>query len=399
MKILAAPAHYHLSDRHGSELSWPYEMMRHLAPLGVDFTAVTQVRPDLAVMPDQVSFRVTSPSRQRPRWHSWDALRFAVQCYCIARRELRADRVDVIHHMFPFGHGATFNLLPVLGDTCGKPFVAGPLQVPQQVVDIDGAEFLAGRKSRTWDALDRSALRVAGAVLRSLQRRTLDRADLLVAINGPAKELYGRLTDTPIVVIPAGIDPSRFPAACERSSGHIEILTIAYLLARKRIDILIKAVAHLIPDHPGLRLCIVGDGPQRPALEELVGDLGMGGRVSFEGTVDNSRVSEYYRRADIFATTSLSESFGVALLEAMSSGIPVVSADNVGARSILHGTEAGMLVPRGEIAPLEKALAELISRPSLRQSMAAEGQKLVLGRYSWRRIAQDYHRAYLELMR
>ncbi|SDX36762.1 glycosyltransferase [Lysobacter enzymogenes] len=134
------------------------------------------------------------------------------------------------------------------------------------------------------------------------------------------------------------------------------VLSVGRLSEEKNVAGLIHAFARLRASMR-LRLVVVGDGPQRPALQALVDELGLGPAVRLLGQRDNPY--PYMRRARVFALASQFEGFGNVLIEAMACGAPVVSTDcPVGPREVLAGGRYGLLVPPDDSG----ALAEAIER-------------------------------------
>ena len=133
------------------------------------------------------------------------------------------------------------------------------------------------------------------------------------------------------------------------------VLSVGRLSPEKNFGLLIHAFAGLGGAGQAARLVIVGDGPQRQALQKLIEELGLGARVRLLGAVANPL--PYMRRSKLFVLPSLFEGFGNVLIEAMACGTPVVSTDcPVGPREILCNGTYGTLVPPDDMEALEKAV-------------------------------------------
>jgi glycosyltransferase involved in cell wall biosynthesis len=131
-----------------------------------------------------------------------------------------------------------------------------------------------------------------------------------------------------VEIIPNGIDPLVI-AAAPPADGHWDILSAGRLIPEKRIDLLLDAVPYLIAEYPSLRVLILGDGPSRPALEGLASLLGIQEHVTFAGFVpDPATVIGFMKSAGVFVSPSIREGFGMAALEAMACGTPVVTVDH-----------------------------------------------------------------------
>lgn len=120
-------------------------------------------------------------------------------------------------------------------------------------------------------------------------------------------------------------------------------------------------------------------------------------RVTFYGFVPSSKIASHYQTADILINPSYSESFGMSLVEAMASEVPVVATRVGGMIEIVTEGETGLLVERGDTRALAEALVYLLRRDELRLSMGQKGRARVLACYSWERISEKLLEYYVEL--
>jgi glycosyltransferase involved in cell wall biosynthesis len=172
--------------------------------------------------------------------------------------------------------------------------------------------------------------------------------------------------------VPNGIDLGRFAAVDETSlpdesfqdSGPV-VGTVAALRPEKNLGRLLRAFRLATADVPG-RLVIVGDGPERAALEALARDLGIAGRVRFTGHVAQQQL--LYRGFDLFALSSDTEQMPLSVLEAMAAGLPVAATDVGDVRAMLADANAG-LVTRLQDAALAGAIQVLLRQPELRRRL------------------------------
>ena len=166
-----------------------------------------------------------------------------------------------------------------------------------------------------------------------------------------------------VELVPCGIDVAAVHQAAAAGRGEGPPLIYAgRLLREKRIDLLLRAVAILAPNHPGVLLTVFGDGPYRDALVRLADELGIADRVDFRGHVETSReVWENLGRARIAVQPSEREGFGLFPLEAMAAGLPVVyceSPESAVPELVRHGVEGLSSAPEPEA--LAGALARLL---------------------------------------
>jgi glycosyltransferase involved in cell wall biosynthesis len=165
--------------------------------------------------------------------------------------------------------------------------------------------------------------------------------------------------------VPNGIDLARFaPAAAgtQRGAAGTVIGTVAALRPEKNIGRLLRAAAPLAD----CRVVIVGDGPERGALTDLVAALGMADRVTFAGYRQDT--PDFYARFDLFALSSDTEQMPLSVIEAMASGLPVVSTGVGDIRLMVSADNAPFIVPPDDAA-VSRALATLAADAALRRRL------------------------------
>src|SRR5690606_11562733 len=135
----------------------------------------------------------------------------------------------------------------------------------------------------------------------------------------------------------------------------------------------------------------------RPEYERRAKELGLGDRVVFAGGVSDAELAGLHRLSDVFAFPSIdrSEAFGIAALEAASSGNPVVASDLDGVRTIVRNGDTGYLVRPGSVSALASRLADLFADGGARKRLGDRGRKMAVEEYSesarrerWRRIVE-----------
>jgi glycosyltransferase involved in cell wall biosynthesis len=174
-----------------------------------------------------------------------------------------------------------------------------------------------------------------------------------------------RLPPKVIRYVPNGIDLARFAAdGPRRHSAEPVIGTVAALREEKNLSRLLRAFATL----PRGRLVIVGDGPQRPALEALAASLGVSDRVDFAG--HHQDTAAFYAGFDVFALSSDTEQMPLSVIEAMASGLPVVATD-VGDVRLMVAAANLPYVTRLDDAALAAALGALVSDPEARRRIGS----------------------------
>lgn len=235
--------------------------------------------------------------------------------------------------------------------------------------------------------------------------RVVRHAALLIANSQHTAALLQQQWHVPaarITVLTPGVDTARFRTAeaDERAraglgwTGRSVVLTVARLQKRKGHDRMIEAIAGLCGRIPALLYAIVGDGPERAALEAQARAAGVGQHVRFLGEIDDARLVQAYQQCDLFALPNRTadrdfEGFGMALLEAQACGRAVLAGDSGGTAEAMRAGETGVLVDCTAAAPLAAALAELLADDRLRARMGAAGRRLAVEQFDFdRRAAQ-----------
>ncbi len=214
---------------------------------------------------------------------------------------------------------------------------------------------------------------------------------------------YGLVAQDKVRVVANGIDTRRFrdhegSAAVRESLGiapEVPVIgTVGRINEVKCQDLLIRSFARIRGRFGDSRLLIVGDGPRRAEMEALVASLGLAASVSFVGY--QSRPDQFLHAMDVFALTSRAEGMPLAILEAWAAGIPVVSTRVGGIPRVVEHGQTGLLIDSGDEDALTEALMGLLADPTAARKLADAGQKRAEADFDFARMAEDYHRHYLE---
>ncbi|TAM77168.1 glycosyltransferase family 1 protein [bacterium] len=396
LRVLCAPAHYFMDGKEGgSEPLWAHEIVRTVALLSSQVVAVTGyvIAGDL---PENVRVVSVGGKRGDNFLSAAIAARFVARYSVAAIREFWMMKPDIVHHVLPFGLGQTFNpLLLFLGD---RPFVVGPVQGHSyrahfEQMSLGGVKTNQGATTRA-PLANRIAARL-GSILTILNTHLLKRADIVVAITQEAADaLPDEIERDKVVIIPPGVDTKRFSIRQERSGERLELLSVGYLLKRKRIDTVLRAVRRLLERDREVRLTMAGDGPEREALMCLATELGIREYVRWLGFIPNSEVGRVYREGDVFVSGSEHEGLATAYLEALSSGLPLVLAENSGSRSIAAMGAPARVVQCGDDEAMCRAIMDLAPDRVAVEKERLVAREFVEGRFDWAVIGERYVEAY-----
>lgn len=195
-----------------------------------------------------------------------------------------------------------------------------------------------------------------------------------------------------------GVDTERFrPVPPPRHrSGPLVIGTVGRLQTVKNQILLIRACGLVLRQAPELatawQLRIVGDGPERPALEAAIDAEGLRAIATLTGWNDD--VPAALRSLDIFVLPSLNEGISNTILEAMASGLPVIATAVGGSPELVADNETGFLIPGNDPAALAERLLRYLRSPALAQAHGRAGRERVEREFSIQRMLQDYARMY-----
>lgn len=210
-----------------------------------------------------------------------------------------------------------------------------------------------------------------------------------------------------IHVLANGVDHERFDS--KKGGQHVRkhlnlrqddivIGTVGRLVPVKNQQLLIHSFSRLCNKYPNIRLMVTGDGPLRESLEQVAGEIICPTRFRFLGR--RSDVPEIMAAMDIFTLPSHSEGMSNTILEAMSSGLPVIATAIGGNPELVVHGETGQLIPVDNTHALTDAIAFLVENPAIRNRMGLAGRQRVEDRFSLQRMVANYqdlyHRCMLE---
>ncbi len=230
------------------------------------------------------------------------------------------------------------------------------------------------------------------------RRAALRQADLVVA---PSEDTAQRLISQQgirpekVKRLPWGLDPefeARLHANMHSAlpSGFPEnskiILTVGRWAPEERYkgaDTLIAALPRVLQSAPDTFLVLVGDGEDRPRLEQLARDAGVLGRTRFLSSLTQDELFACYAACDVFALPSRGEGFGLVFLEAMAHGKPVIGGAHGGIPDVIEDGVTGLLVPHGDVERLCRALESLLTDPARAKEMGAHGKDRIARTFSF----------------
>jgi L-malate glycosyltransferase len=218
-------------------------------------------------------------------------------------------------------------------------------------------------------------------------RPTIHLADRLIVPSGFLREIFLRF-GLNAQIIPNIIDLTRFAprfgkAVSDRDHPHL--IVTRNLEPIYDIDTALRAFTIIITVHPGARLTVAGSGPELARLTRLAQDLGISAAVTFAGRLDNERIAELYQQADVCLNPSTADNMPISILEALATGVPVVTTDVGGIPFMVEHGRSALLVPSRDPDAMARAALELLNDDVKRTLLARAGRELV-AQYEWRNV-------------
>lgn len=295
-----------------------------------------------------------------------DVLRYAERAGAIARRE----RFDVIH-----AHDwMTFLAGLEARRVSGKPLV----------VHVHATEY-----DRAGDGGD--------SFVRDIERAGLAGADRVIAVSRYTAGLLARNYGVPrrrIRVVHNAIDPAAKSQQSDPGRAEPLVLFAGRLTRQKGPDYFLEAAARVAREIPDVRFAVAGSGDRLSAMRERVRALGLASNVLFTGFLPAPELDRLYARADVYVMPSLSEPFGLAALEALQHGTPVIVSRGAGVSEVVRNV---LRVDFGNVEDLASKMLSVLLFPPLRRTLSDRGSREVR-RLSWREAAERILAVYGELL-
>ena len=230
------------------------------------------------------------------------------------------------------------------------------------------------------------------------QVRYFGEQDAIAVLNDRTALLVKKYMKRSAVVVRSGLDLEKFsyrvraPLSKETS---VRILTHGIFYIHRRFEDIINAVSVLrARGYHKLSLDIVGAWDHKSSgkayherLVELVQRLGLESVVTFRGEVSDEELKNAYHDADLFVSAAHMQTWGLAVFEAMASGLPVLISKTIGAAEVLRDRETALFMEACDSGDVARAIAEVIDHPSLYKKLSQEGNKFVRKEISWKRYA------------
>lgn len=240
-----------------------------------------------------------------------------------------------------------------------------------------------------------------------LQKKILtrgnERTDLIIAVSNSVKKylIDAKLApEEKIKVIPNGIEINErsreYKKRIKLGNKHPIIGTVGNLNLQKGQIYLVEAMKEILKKYPLATLEIIGDGSERQNLEQKIEQLDLGHHITLLGY--KTDINQYLWHWDAFVLPSISETFGIVVLEAMNAGVPVVASKVGGVSDIIHDDRNGILIKPREPELIAENVIEILEHPALAAKLKREGKERVKD-FDWKEIVKILEKEYIRILK
>jgi len=305
-------------------------------------------------------------------WRKIEVVEWVLKATPPYRRLLKENRYDLVHAFFGLPTGwlcyRTANHLPYIISLRGSDVPGGHARLQLEY------KLLGPLLKRIWT--DASALVACSDGLRNRALRFLPSAD--------------------IDIIPNGIDLDKFhPAPSRELSGELKLLTVGRLSVTKRFEMLVEAVEILSKQGKNVRLTISGGGGLLAELKNLVEQKKLTDIINLTGRIESEKMPDVYRQYDMFVSASMQEGMSNAMLEAMASGLPIITTRCEGVDELI--SDNGIVVEKDSAEALAEAINNLAENKQAYSAMCASARKRAEN-FGWDKVADGYVKLYQRVL-
>ncbi len=297
-------------------------------------------------------------------WRKIEVIEWLIKARFYYRRMLREADYDLVHAFFGFPTGWL----------CYKTAEKLPYLISLRGSDVPGYNIRLGLDYK---------------LMAGLFRRIWSSAAVVVANSNGLRNLALQfMPSLDIAVIPNGIDTEKFhPSDNQNLKKPIRLLTVSRLIERKRVDLLIKAVARA--KKLGLDVClsIAGEGNLGRSLQKLSQELNIADRIFFLGRIPAEKMPQIYRENDVFVMSSVHEGMSNAMLEAMASGLPIITTDCEGVEELIN--DNGIIIGRPDAESFAEAFKTITDDDKSYKQMSAAARTQA-EKLNWKSVARQY---------
>jgi D-inositol-3-phosphate glycosyltransferase len=215
-----------------------------------------------------------------------------------------------------------------------------------------------------------------------MSRFVIQHAGEVLCISRHVQDYVSQLASRSTSLLYGGVDHERFiPHRRSKPTERFTVLTVRRLVYKNGVDVLLAA-AKILSSDARIRFVIVGDGPERARLEKYIARHGLA-NCTLTGSIPFDLIPDCYRTADIFVLPSLSEGLGLAILEAMASGLPVIVTKSGGPVELVQNGDNGFIVDTDAPEQIAGRISQIANDALLAAHMGARSRELVMRDFNW----------------
>ena len=224
-------------------------------------------------------------------------------------------------------------------------------------------------------------------------RQYINNADEIIAVSKAASSFVSHFTNKKIKIIPNGINVDEFAPKKKEFDGE-SILFVGRFVYRKGLHVLLEAMRYIVNENEKAKLTIVGTGYLNSVLKLLIKTLNLQKKIFIKRNIEKNELIKLYQKSNVFAMPSIyGESFGIVLLEAMSSKTPVVATKQGGIKEIITHKKTGLLIEKNKPKKLAQNILNLLNDEKLSKKLSSNAFKEVK-KYDWNVIIKKIEKVY-----
>lgn len=231
--------------------------------------------------------------------------------------------------------------------------------------------------------------------LRTVCQSIFKKADKVICLTHENLGEIERLGCPPdkLVLVPNAVDTNLFSPTNEVEDDFI--VWVGRFVPEKGLNYLIKAAKLVSKEKNRVKFLLIGYGPSRPAIIEMSKKSGLFGKfVEFAGPQKRESIAKFLRKATVFVFPSVREGMPLALLEAMSCGLPVIVADFPGVNEVVTNEVNGLIVPSRDPLALSKAILYILENRDVQKRLGENARQTILQKHSWEKVTNKLDKVY-----